>query len=202
MSRRLQYAISIFCLAVLLTACASSPPVRYFSLEPSALNYSGDEQGGILVGLGPLRMPDYLKRPQISTRISGTEVMVDEFARWAEPADQAVHRVVAANVDAELQGVVAVAYPYIDSVDLDYWVLGRIDRFNSDASGSVLLLVQWAVFDKQRQPVVAPRRARYEAAVASPGSPDAIVVAMNEALTLFSKDLAAALKEILPPTKP
>jgi hypothetical protein len=147
-------------------------------------------------------MPDYLKRPQINSRVSGTEVMVDDFARWAEPADQAVHRVVAANVDAELQGVVAVAYPYIDSIDFDFWVLGRVDRFNSDASGRVLLLVQWAVVDKQRQTVIAPRRARYEAAAASPGSPDAIVAAMNQALTRFSEDLAAALKDILPPAKP
>jgi uncharacterized lipoprotein YmbA len=194
---RLPFAIGLALLAVMLTACGTSPPVRYFSLEPAAVSATVDEPGARVVGLGPLRVPDYLKRSQIVTRGSGSEIKVNDYARWAEPVDKAMHRVLAANVDRQLEGVIVVAYPYLETVPVDYIVLGQVDRFDGDSAGSVVLEVQWSVQNDQRKALISPQRVRYETRASDPDDPEAITRAMNQALARFSDDIARKLDTTL-----
>lgn len=187
-------SILITMLSTILVSCGSSPPVRYYSLEAIETASAGENTDAIVVGLGPLRMPEYLKRPQMVTRGSGAEVKVHEFARWAEPVDKAMHRVIAADVESQLDGIVILAYPYLETIPVDFLVLGQVDRFDSDASGRTLLQIQWTVLSRDRETVIPPRRARYETRAASPDDPGAIAMAMNEALKRFSKDVADQLR--------
>lgn len=180
-------------LTSLLTACGSSPPVRYYSLGPANVTHSADAPGSPVVGLGPLRMPDYLKRPQIVSRGDGSEVNVDDFARWAEPMDDAMHGMVATYVDSLLDDVIVIAYPYISAVDIDYYILGRVDQFDTNENGEVVLSLQWTVVDSKRQSVIEPQRERYETQAASLRDPGAISRAMNELLARFSRDISEKL---------
>ena len=193
---RLILLLCVPSLAAVLSSCATSPPVRYYSLQPVAAS-AGDAPGAKVVGLGPLRVPEYLRRSQMVTRGPGSEIEVHDNARWAEPVDKAIHRVVAANVDSQLDGVVVVAYPYLETVPVDFVVLGQVDRFDADASGEVMLQVQWAVLNDLRKGVIDPQRARYEARAGDPNDPNAIARAMNEALNRFSDDVAAQLRSAL-----
>ena len=52
----------------LLAACGSSPPVNYYSLEILESDFRRDSDGALLIGVGPLRTPDYLSRSRIVTR--------------------------------------------------------------------------------------------------------------------------------------
>lgn len=195
---RLTIRASLVCLAVLITACSSSPTVRYFSLEPASHSaYSGDADVSRIVVLGPISTPDYLKRLQIVTRGQGSEVMVDDFSRWVEPVENAIHGVVSANVDASLPGTVVVAFPYAGTVDAAYYVVGRIDRFDTDQSGRTLLLVQWAIADARREITLAPRRGNYETRASDPGDPASVVRAMNQALEEFSQDVTGQLRQLI-----
>lgn len=184
-------------LACWLVSCGSSPPVRYYSLEPTQAPVSDQEDGAIVVGLGPLRVPEYLRRTQMVTRDSGTQVEVNDYVRWAEPVDKAIHRVVAADVDRRLDGVVVMAFPYFEAVPIDYVVLGSVEQFEADSAGTVELQVQWAVLDKEKSTLLPPRRTHYETRVVSAGDPGAIARAMTEALNRFSEDLASQLRKAL-----
>jgi uncharacterized lipoprotein YmbA len=180
-------------LVALVAACGSSPPVRYYGLEPaqSAAETSGD--ASVVVGLGPFRIPEHLKRPQIVTR-SGAERVVDDFARWAEPLDMAIHSVVASNVDSLLDEVAVIAYPYMVGVAADRWVVGHIERFDADRQGNVQLSVQWGILDKERKNLVIPRRSRYDARATPGADAEAMVQAMNTVLAQFSRDIANEVK--------
>jgi uncharacterized lipoprotein YmbA len=184
-------------LAVLLASCASSPPVHYYSLEPLLVTKTVDGPGSTMVGMGPMRLPEYLKRSRMVTRTAGAEIKVHEQARWAEPVDKAIHRVLAASVDSQLDDVIVVAYPYMETVPMDYMVLGQVVRFDSDQDGNVLLAVQWAVLDEKRKALIAPQRVRYETHAGDPNEPDQIARAMNEALNQFGRDIAGQLRESL-----
>ena len=46
------------------------------------------------LGIGPIRMPDYLDRSQMVMLDAGQEIRVDEYNRWAEPLSPAFHRIV------------------------------------------------------------------------------------------------------------
>lgn len=191
----------ILCVAAALiaTACGSSPPVQYFTLSTASIATPEDPAGAAILGLGPMHVPEYLNRSQIVTRGPGAEVSVDEFSHWAEPLDLALHRVVAADVDNLLDGVIVISFPY-DAVirsDVDYRVFGEIDRFDADRSGRVVLDVQWTIAKIGSGLVVPPRRSRYEARAARADDAGSVAEAMNDALREFSRDIADELASVL-----
>lgn len=186
--------------ALLLTAaCASSPEVRYFSLSPMDLEYRQDPENAVLLGLGPLKTPEYLNRSQIVTRGAGAELRVDEFNRWAEPLTEAIHRVLSSDIDNLLEDVIVIAFPYesLIRVKVDYRLVGELSRFDADRTGRVVLDVQWGVEEVSVGPAILAKRSRYEAQATPPDDPGAIARAMNEALAQYSRDVAKQLEAVL-----
>lgn len=195
---RLPTRICLTFLASLLAACATtSQPVNYYSLETASVPATTNNPGAEVMAFGPLRVPEYLNRSQLVTRGAGSSLTVHEYDRWAEPVEDAMHRVIAAQLDSQLDGVNVVAHPALQALAVDYRLLGQVDRFEADASGKVVLQLQWSVLDKDQQALIPPRRDRYEAQAASPGDPGAIAGAMNQALVRFSSDAAGRLRESL-----
>lgn len=184
---------------LLLVACGSSPPVRYFSLSPMDSAMGQDPDDSVTLALGPLRMPDYLNRSQMVTRDSGAEIQVDEFSRWAEPLNQAMHRVVSTDVDMLLDGVIVIAFPYDSMIrpQVDYRLLGDVIRFDADQSGRVVLELQWTIADTDSEVAVPIHRSRYEARATTAGDPAAVALAMNNALASFSRDIASEMEAVL-----
>ncbi len=179
-------------LMLLLSACGTSPNVRYYSLSPMDAEYGEAPDDTQRLGIGPFRMPDYLTRSKIVTRAAGAEVRIDEYNRWLEPVADAFHSIVAANVDFLTDDVVAVSFPYriLDSSELK--VVGRVERFDADRRGEVSLVLQWAIATAETGFVLPPRRAVYTAQASSANDYDAIARAMSDVLEQFSRDVAAA----------
>src|SRR5512135_1083107 len=90
-------AVSALALAVLLCACGSTAPSRFYTLSPVAVNAPMDRdplpQGGLTVGVGPVGIPDYLERPHIVTRNGDNGLDLAEYDRWAGSLKQDIMRV-------------------------------------------------------------------------------------------------------------
>ena len=185
--------IILLMLSVFVVACGTSPPVQYYSLQPVEPVLENDAENSIIVRLGPLRIPEYLKRTQIVTRTDNAGVIVDDFSRWVEPLDQAMHSVVASNLDSLLSDVIVIAYPYITAIDFDYWILGGVSRFDADENGKVTLIVQWGLMDSKRNTILAPLRRQFEAQTTGSNDPGAIATAMSDVLNQFSHEIAEQL---------
>lgn len=194
---RVKRLAQIASLAIVLGACGSSPPVRYYDLEALETGYAPDKVGSLSVGVGPLRTPDYLSRPRMVTRASDATIVVNDFERWVEPLDDSIHRVLATNLDAQLDDAVVVAFPYTHISDLDYRIVGRIDRFDADADGLAVLEIQWGVIGPKDEILVQPRRARYEARSSREPKYAAIAHAMSGVVQQLSKDVAAGLEALV-----
>ena len=186
-------------LVLTLMACSSSPPVRYFSLNPIDSGFQQDPDDSVMLGLGPFRMPDYLNRSQIVTRGANAEVQVDEFSRWSEPLATSLLRIVSTDVDNLLQGVVVVVFPYESFVrnQVKYRLVGDINRFEADHLGQIVLEVQWGIANTNGDVTVPVRRNRYQAQATTPNDPSAVAAAMNDALAQFSRDIASKLADAL-----
>ena len=189
----------IFATVLLVSACGSSPPVRYYTLSTSSAVTPDDPADAAILGLGPLDIPEYLNRNQIVTRGNGAELIVNDFSHWAEPLDKAVHRVIAAEVDNLMSDVVVVPFPYdaVVRTDVDYRLFGKVDRFEADTSGNVVLDIQWTVAIPGVRMILPPRRSSYEARATSAGDPGSVAAAMDETLRQFSRDIAARLGPVL-----
>lgn len=197
--KHVEHSLIVACLLPLLAACGSSAPVRYYSLE--AITTEGYERVSTeeapVLGVGPLTMPEYLGRSQIVTRGPGAEMIVDDFNRWAEPLDRAIHRIVASNIDSVVGDVTVVAFPYSSLVAVDYRLVGRVDRFDVDETGRAVLNVQWGIGRKDQPILVPPRRSHYEVQARVAGDADATAQAMNDLVTQFSRDIAQELQAAL-----
>jgi uncharacterized lipoprotein YmbA len=182
-----------------LAACSSSSPVRYFSLNPIDSEFRQDPDDAVLLGLGPFRMPDYLNRSQIVTRGANAEMQVDEFSRWSEPLATSLLRIVSADVDNLLEGVVVVIFPYESFVreQVKYRLVGDINRFEANYQGRIVLEVQWGIADTDGGMAVPVRRNRYQTEAAIADDPGAVTAAMSDALAQFSRDIASKLEAAL-----
>ena len=187
--------IAIFCL-VSLAGCGSSPPVHYYALQAIDNRIAVDAEASPILALGPFRMPEYLNRSQMVTRGSGTEIVVDEFNRWAEPLDDSIHRVLASNLDILLDSMVVVAYPSSAILDIDYRLVGRFDRYNSGPDGLVVLDVQWGIADSTGATRLSPRRAHFESQAIRPDDAGSIAQAMSDVLEQFCREIAAEIESI------
>lgn len=181
----------------LVSACGTSTPVRYFNLKPLAYSEREESAETRIVGLGPLDLPGYLARPQIVTRGEMAEIIIDDFRRWAEPVDESIHRVVAANVESFIDGVTVVSYPYHTMAQPEYRVYGDVVRFDADETGRAVLIVQWGIAGSDRTAIMPPQRSRYVSQAAAAADTGAVVMALNDVVAQFSKDIAARLREAL-----
>ncbi len=192
-------AVTLALLAVLVSlgACGTSPPSRYYALESAGFDATGDGPDSLILGVGPIRVPEYLERPQIVTRRENRELHIDDFNRWAEPVGRAQLTVLASNLDGLLDNVIVLAYPYGRIADYDYRLVARVERFDMDASGSTVLEVQWSISDADGDPAVAPRRSRFVTDGGDPDDPGSVAAGMSRCLADFSRDVAAAISAML-----
>ena len=191
---RTRWLAGMLLLAMSLGGCGSSPPVQYYDLEALETGYVTERDASVRVGAGPLRTPEYLRRSQIVTRGADARVIVDDFNRWIEPLGNRIHDVLAQNLDVLIDDAVVVAFPYTHIADLDYQVVGRISRFDTDPDGTAVLEVQWGVIASRDDFVIQPKRVRYETRAAQPGDHQALARAMSEVLQQFSRDVAESLQ--------
>ena len=195
MDNMIRKSMCVLMLLVVMTAgCGTSPSVHYYGLDTIDIAYTKDLESSPVLTLGPIRMPEYLKRSQMVTRGSSAEIIVDDFNRWAEPLGDAVNSILASNVDSLLKSMIVVAYPSAALMEVDYRLVGRIVRFDSGKDGLIVLEVQWGAADTGGNAMVTPRRGRYESEATVPGDAGAIALAMSDALAQFSRDIASEIE--------
>jgi uncharacterized lipoprotein YmbA len=197
--RKFRLALMVVVGALLAGACATtSPPMRFFLLSP--LETPADPQPGlgeILVLVGPLQLPGYLDRPQLMVRQSDGQLSLREFDRWAEPLDALLTSTVTANLVRLTGSPRIVAFPLPARASPERRILGRVIRFDADASGMAVLEVQWSISDGNGEPLVPVRIDRFRAQ-ASATEPAALVAALSDTLGQFSRQLAAGLLASVP----
>lgn len=175
--------------------CGSSPPVRYYALDAIPGSFSSSPSD-VILGIGPINFPDYLKRPQIVTRSGATGLEVAEFDRWGEPLDAAFVRTLTAEIGTQLSEILVIRYPFGGGrVDADYRLLAQVGRFDVDATGAAVLDVSWGISTAEGTELAPPRRVQYRGAGADPDDYDSVVRAMQEALVAFSRDVANVFLE-------
>lgn len=124
---------------------------RFFVLVPSAGSgsiRSAAVMGSgrdLIVGLGPITIPPYLKRPEIVTRLNGTELAVSDTDRWAEPLDTSVPSVLARDLSIDLPGLQIVTFPWPRRHQVDYRVSVQFLHLEGTANGKAQVEAVWKI---------------------------------------------------------
>ncbi len=197
-SRRFFYRAAAL-LAVLLTGslpgCGSSPPSSFYTLSPSPLTPIGSAVEGDIT-VGPVDIAEYLNRPQIVTRGSGSEMKLAQFDRWAEPLEDSIQRMLTTNISQLLDSDQVVGYPSKQRFGLHYHVVARIQRFDTDDRGNAVLQATWGVLDENGDRAAPVRSGRFESRASNANDYNQIVAALDDTVSQLSVAIARSLIEI------
>lgn len=134
-------------LALLLGACATTAPSRFYVLSsPPEAGPGVKGQNCIVLGMGPVEIPAYLDRPEIVVRISPNEIKPSDFEQWGEPLAQGIARVLAEAISAELCVKRVEFFPWKSFSGVDYQVSLRVRRFEASPGQKVELSAQWSLY--------------------------------------------------------
>lgn len=169
---------------------------QYFVLAPiteAAAPPTDDSMRDVIVGIGPLRLPDYLLRYQIATRVAPNRLVFAESERWAEPIENNFARVLSQNLVCLLHTERVVTLPTYIATPLTYEVPMEVVQFEREAGGRVTLWARWAVQDATTHGILHAAESQLSAVAEGPAM-DAAVAAQSRVLADLSREVAAALR--------
>ena len=176
-------------------------PTKFYLLQPIAssttLEQTAAEDGGFAIGVGPVRLREYLDRSQIVTRTGENEVNIGQFHNWAEPLRENFSAILANNLSILLDTDNIVLWPWGGRrVRVDHQVTVDVIRFDGVLGGEAVLIARWYIFnygEDQEAREITPKKSTYTAPMEA-DTYEALVAAMSKTLEDFSKEVAAAIK--------
>ncbi len=195
-SSRLEWLI-LGVLVIVLLGCASTQPTRFFVLSSTSGSEKmghGENERCFAIGIGPVKIPEYLNQPEIVTRITQNELRLDEFAKWAEPLEDSISRALAENLRSLLCIRSIVIFPWRGGTPIDYRIDVQVIQMDGMLGESASLDVSWSIADgtdRNKSPLLTKRSTYKE----STGGRDygAFVSAQSGNLASLSREIAEAI---------
>jgi uncharacterized lipoprotein YmbA len=175
-------------------------PTEFYLLQP--LNSSLEEQRaaageGIVLGIGPVRVRDYLNRPQIVTRTSTNEIKIHDFHYWGEPLSTNFTAILAQNLSVLVSTDRILIFPYRSKQELplEYQVAVDVIRFDGEPGVEASLLVQYYIlgFEENERKQIVTRQPSFSKPLADKGF-ETLVAAMSELVADLSREIAEQIK--------
>ncbi|MFA7347835.1 MAG: PqiC family protein [Desulfurivibrionaceae bacterium] len=185
--------------ALLLAGCARTSPVSYYqlsALDAARTAPASAEAGKMVLGIGPVRLPEYLDRPQLVTRLTPNRLQLADSHRWAEPLGENISRVMGENLAALLGTDRILLHPWPASRGTDYQLIVEVLHFENEGDGEARLVALWSVKGKDGAMVLPEKRSSHLVPAASRDQ-EGQVAALNQALGSFCREIAQALTPVL-----
>lgn len=109
----------------------------------SAPSTSGD----FVIGLGPIKLPPYLDRPEIVTRMAPNRLELSKEDRWGESLQNGFTSAMNRDLAAQTSGAQVILFPWYNTVHIDMQVQINVYRFETDGSGTATLSAKWTILD-------------------------------------------------------
>jgi len=199
MKCRSVFSFGIIVSSLLLSGCMhDSKPVQFYMLNADSgvagTTWVPSATQGPVIGLGPIRIPEYLNRPQMIVAITDNQYQLSEDHRWAERLDQNISLALFKALPRQLDTDRIVRYPWPQRQVVDYQVGIDILEFNVDASGQSRLIAQWYV--KRKDKPAIDRRSEYQFP-ASITDHAVMVKAQSQCLSKLGEEISITLRQLM-----
>jgi len=176
-----------------LGACSVLPspaPPRYEYLVLTTSALAAPVAGGVTVAIDDVRLPAYLERAELVTRLSDNQIQFSPRARWAEPLSNAVPRVLADDLATALagSGVRVVARGGDADLALDI----AVDQLEGPVAGPVRVRARWSLRRAGQRALAGSGQLTADEPVRGPSAETA--AALSRLLVRLSTALAADVR--------
>ena len=190
--------ISGVCLALFLSGCisvANSPTPQFYVL--SAVNQNQVSKkiniaSDVLIGVGPVKIPEYHDRPQIVTQDKEKMLKFAQFDRWGESLDLGVTRLIEEDLTVMLPGAKFTLYPWNTTIAVKYQVVVEIIQLDSELDKDMFLVAQWLIIDAQNMKTLIIKRSEFRQPI-KPQDYSGLAKTLSAACTSLSSEIAEAL---------
>lgn len=189
------FKVLALCAFASLSACSTSPDPRLYLMKSAngPVLSQGNSQVSVLVG--PIVMPEYLKRHEIVYRSNAHGIKINEFDRWAESLERNMTSVITSNLATHLGTDKSFDYYSNFSTKPDYSVRLNVIEFGPVSDDTVSLSVSWELInnssrqnDLQLENIKTP--IQYSDIDKEGSNVANVIAAMNEALNELSLTIA------------
>jgi uncharacterized lipoprotein YmbA len=190
--------LTMLFISAAVVGCGTSRPTSFYLLSSlpgkEAPAKATGSKGCLTLGIGPIKLPDYLDRPQIVTQTGANELQVAEFDQWAEPLEKTFSRVLEENLSRLLCLEQIISFPQAGTAEVDYQVSVNVTRFLGMPDGTVALVAQWSVLEGRDGKLLVRKRSSIRRPLQGQGYA-ALAGAESQALGDLSREIADAITQ-------
>ncbi len=188
-------------LVLAISGCMSvpnTPNPRFYTLKPISENQGVEKFNitpNIIMAVGPVRIPEYLKRPQIVTWDKNGMLTFAQLDRWGEPLDIAFSRLISSNLMVLLNGVNMESYPWNIAVPVKYQVAVDFMQLESELDKDLFFVTQWSIIDAQNNKMVLTKRYEFRGPI-KPHSYLGLAETLSSACVSLSLEIAKVVASL------
>ena len=180
-------------LLALLGCSPTSPPVSYYSLagvEPPA--QVGGKPSRLAVQVGPVTLPDVLKKSQLVFSSSGGSFQLSDQHRWSGELDRDIARAIGEQLAVRMGTEQIALFPAGQYLELTHQVIVDVLAMGGVLGKEATLEARWSVVDPKTKTALFTRRSSVSNQPADT-SHGAWVAAQRRNIAKLSEEIAAAI---------
>jgi len=182
--------------AIFLGGCRSQSP-RFYTLSPiqedQVISKRKSPAQNAVIGIGPVKLADYLDQSMLVTRPSDNQIVKAEYDRWAGSFKDDLINVLADNIGFLLSTERIYLYPWRLSVPIDYQVVMDVVRCDGRLGDAAYLEGRWSIFRGPEKKLLKIHRSSIREPVTG-ADYAALVAAQSRAVGKLSQEIAGAIR--------
>lgn len=183
---------------ILLGGClGKSPSTRFYALTPmpedQVRSINERPARNAAVGIGPIKLADYLNQSKLVTRTSDNRMVVAGYDQWAGSFEDNFTHVLAENIGFLLPTDRIFFYPWRRSGSIDYQVVLDVVRFDGELGSDVWLVARWSLLGGEDKKRLTTTRSSIREPVKGPDYAP-MVAAQSRALAKLSHEIVEAIQ--------
>jgi uncharacterized protein len=191
-------AVILALAALFLSGCLGrSQTPRFYALSPmqegQALSTRQSPVQDALVGVGPVKLAEYLEASQIITRTTDNQLAKAEYDRWIGSFKDNFTNVLADNLGVLLSTDQVYRHPWRTSVPIDYQVVVDVIRCDGQLGEAAGLEARWSVLAGPEKKLLKTKRSSLREPVTD-ASYAALVAAQSRAIATLSQEIAGTIQ--------
>ncbi len=183
-------------MAIIWGGCRSQSP-RFYTLSPipedQVVSKGKSSTQNAVIGIGPVKLADYLDQSMLVTRTSDNQAVKAEFDRWVGSFKDNFINVLADNLGTLLATDRIYLYPWRQTVPIDYQVTVDVVRCDGRLGEAAWLEARWSIFKGPDKKLVRTMRSSIREPVTG-ADYGALVAAQSRTVAKLSQEIATAIQ--------
>lgn len=185
------HRLAVASLLLALAGCTTPTVVDYLTL--TTLPQASVREGAAPISLGPVTLPDYLKRNGLARRDSEGALHYSATELWAEPIDRGIQRTLIETLSDALGDTVVVAFPDLTSVQPGYRIAVTVRRLVATPD-TVEISATWRILQTSAATAVPLQTGHFQdKRTPTSLSGPAIALAFSELVSALALEIADAV---------